>query len=129
MGRDAMNQLGAIRVKTHRQEQIVEQARDDKKRLDFDIRGVEHEIEKQKGVIERLTEKHQKMREAQRVYEDLQMLEEPGGDKEVQNIYAMKKSMVRKVLELRRELKRVKKEKQKFVKRVETLSQSHDFLP
>jgi len=127
--RDAMNQLGTIRVKTYRQEQEMQQARADQLRLDSDIRKIEHEMEQQKGVIERLREKQQKMREAQRVYEDLQMLEEPGSDDEVRNIYAVKKAMVRKVLELRRELKRVKKDTGKFKTRVETLSKSHDFLP
>lgn len=127
--RDAMNQLGAIRVKTYRQEQELQQARAAQQRLDSDIRRIEHEIEKQKGVIERHREKQQKMREAQRVYEDLQMLEEPGNDDEIRNVYAVKKAMVRKVLELRRDLKRVKKDTGKFKTRVETLSKSHDFLP
>merc|ERR1712060_409521 len=112
-----------------RQEQKVREVRTSKQRLDLDIRAVEHEVEKQKGIIARHKEKQQKMREAQRVYEDLQMLEEPRGNEETQRMKAVKSSLVRQVKELRKDLQRVKKEKRKFMNRVDTLSQSHDFLP
>jgi len=127
--RDAMHQLGQIRVETYRQEQKVQEVRTSKQRLDLDIRAVEHEVEKQKGIIARHKEKQQKMREAQRVYEDLQMLEEPRGNEETQRMKAVKSSLVRQVVKLRKDLQRVKKEKKKFITRVDTLSQSHDFLP
>jgi len=127
--RDAMHQLGQIRVETYRQEQKVQEVRTSKQRLDLDIRAVEHEVEKQKGIIARHKEKQQKMREAQRVYEDLQMLEEPRGNEETQRMKAVKSSLVRQVVKLRKDLQRVKKEKRKFINRVDTLSQSHDFLP
>jgi len=127
--REAMHQLGQIRVETYRQEQKVQEVRTSKQRLDLDIRAVEHEVEKQRGVIGRLREKQQKMREAQRVYEDLQMLEEPRGNEDTKSIKAVKKALVRQVMKLRKDLQRVKKEKAKFINRVDTLSQSHDFLP